>query len=119
MQKALVVIFQASLGSGSIPENWKMANVKLLFKKGGREKQESLGLTSVIRKILQSITKDEIAEYLEVPGKIGLNQLSFIKGQSYLTCLEEVMSKLEKGEPVDVIYLDFLKTFDMVLHKRL
>eukprot|EP00061_Rhincodon_typus_P008370 g30913.t1 len=36
--EALLVIFQESLESGSIPENWKIANVTPLFKKGGRQK---------------------------------------------------------------------------------
>ena len=70
-----------------------------------------VSLTSVIDKILESIIKDEIAEYLEVHDKTGLNQHGFVNGRSCLTnsleFFEEVTRKLDKGEPVDVIYLDF------------
>eukprot|EP00061_Rhincodon_typus_P010821 g35392.t1 len=66
--QASVVIFQESLELGRVPEDLKMANVTPLFKKGGRQISGNyrLGsLTSVIGKILESIIKDEIAEYLE------------------------------------------------------
>ena len=81
-----------------------------------------VSLTSVTDKILESMIKDEIAEYLEVHDKIGLNQHGFVKGRSCLINLleffEEVPRKLDKGEPVDVIYLDFQKAFDKVPHRR-
>eukprot|EP00061_Rhincodon_typus_P014034 g40805.t1 len=71
----------------------------------------------------KSIIKDEISEYLEVHGKIGRRQHSFIKERSCLRNLleifEEVMNKLGKGGPVDMIYLDFQKAFDKMLHRRL
>eukprot|EP00061_Rhincodon_typus_P008711 g31573.t1 len=67
--------------------------------------------------------KDEIAEYLEVRGKIGQSQHSFVKENFYLINLleffEEVTSKLDKGEPVDMIYLDFQKAFDKVPQRGL
>eukprot|EP00061_Rhincodon_typus_P008842 g31820.t1 len=62
---ALVVIFQEPRELGRVP----MVNVILLFKK---KVSKNLGnyrpaiLTSVIGKILESIIKDEIAEYMEV-----------------------------------------------------
>ena len=38
---------------------------------------------------------------------------------SLLEFFEEVTKKLDKREPVDVIYLDFQKDFDMVPYRRL
>ena len=39
-----------------------------------------VSLTLIVGKILESIIKDEIAEYLEMRGKIGLNQPYSSKG---------------------------------------
>ncbi len=36
-----------------------------------------------------------------------------------LEFFEDVTGKIDKGEPVDVVYLDFQKAFDKVPHKRL
>eukprot|EP00061_Rhincodon_typus_P001543 g15074.t1 len=67
--EVLVAIFQESLESGIVPEDWKIANVTPLFKKEVRQKTENyrrISLTSVVGKILESIAMDEISEYLEV-----------------------------------------------------
>eukprot|EP00061_Rhincodon_typus_P008492 g31132.t1 len=39
--EALVVIFQESLESWRVPEDWKIINVIPLFKKGARQKTEN------------------------------------------------------------------------------
>eukprot|EP00061_Rhincodon_typus_P018197 g47268.t1 len=65
----LVLIFQESLESGRVPEDWKIIHVTPHFKKGVRQKTGNyrlISLTSVIGMILESIVKDEISEYLEV-----------------------------------------------------
>eukprot|EP00061_Rhincodon_typus_P006354 g26915.t1 len=127
--EALVVIFQESLESERLPEDWKIANVTTpapMFKKGGRQKTGNyrmISLTSDADKILESIVKDEISEYLELHCKIQQSQHGFIKGRSCLTNLpeffEEVTSRLNQGKPMDVMYLDFQKAFVKVPHRRL
>eukprot|EP00061_Rhincodon_typus_P015783 g43665.t1 len=55
--------------SERVPEDWKMANVTPLFKKGGRQERGNyrlFSLTSVIGKTLESIIKYEIVEDLDV-----------------------------------------------------
>eukprot|EP00061_Rhincodon_typus_P016830 g45248.t1 len=124
--KGLVVIFQELLESGRVPEDWKIANVTLLFKRRVRQNTENyrpISLTSDVSKILESIVKDEISEYLKMYSKIGQSQHGFIKGRSCLTNLleffEEITSRVGQGEPMDVIYPDFKKAFDKVPHWRL
>ena len=50
-------------------------------------------------------------------------QHGFVRNRSCLTNLlvfvEEVANYIDRGYPMDVIYLDFQKAFDKVPHKRL
>ncbi|XP_072107366.1 uncharacterized protein [Mobula birostris] len=138
--EALAMIFQKSIDSGMVPEDWKIANVTPLFKKGARKQKGNytpvsltsrkqkgnytpVSLMSVVGKLLESIVKDEVTEYLEAYDKIGRIQHGFLKGKSCLTNLlqffKEIASRLDKGDAVDVLYLDFQKVFDKVPHMRL
>ena len=56
-------------------------------------------------------------------NRFAKSQHGFRAGKSCITqlleLLEDVTTALDKGEDVDVIYLDFSKAFDHVPHKRL
>ena len=117
----LVVIFQNSLDTGIVPTDWRVANVSPLFKKGGRKKTGNyrpVSLTSVLGKLLESIVKDFITQHLEGSDIIRQSQHGFTKGKSCLTNLleffEDVTSRVDRGESVDVVYLGF----DRVSHNR-
>eukprot|EP00061_Rhincodon_typus_P005835 g25822.t1 len=82
-----------------------------------------INLTLVVGKILESVEKYEISKYSEVHDKVGQSQHGLIKGRSYLTNLlkffEKLTSRLGKAGSMDIIYLEFKKAFDKVLHRRL
>ena len=122
----LAEIFQASLDTGKVPDDWRSANITSLFKKGRRcdsQNYRPISLTSIVCKILESLIKDEVVRHLDRFKLIKDTQHGFTKGRSCLTNLldffEEVTSILDSGQPVDVIYLDFAKAFDKVPHVRL
>ena len=122
----LTQIFQKSLSEGKVIDVWKKAVVTPLYKKGKKSSVDSyrpVSLTSVPCKILESIIKDQLVEYLQKHSIIAPSQHGFTSGRSCLTNLTEflefVTNQLDHKTPVDAIYLDFSKAFDKVPHKRL
>ena len=59
----LSIIYQRSLLTGEVPEDWRLANVTPIYKKGCREdpgNYSPVSLTSVPRKIIERIVLREI-----------------------------------------------------------
>ena len=122
----LAHLFNMSLQEGIVPFEWKEANIIPLFKKGSRNKSVNyrpVSLTSVICKLLETIIRDHMMDFLIKHKLINPSQHGFLKAKSCLTnllCfLEEITKWVDDGSPVDVIYLDFQKAFDKVPHQRL
>ena len=122
----LALIFTKSLNEGKVPDDWKIAHVTAIFKKG---KQTSPGnyrpvsLTSIICKLLESIIRDKLMEFLDTRSLLSEDQHGFRSGRSSVTQLLEIMEvwsgMLDEGGGIDVVYLDFRKAFDSVPHQRL
>ena len=119
-------MFNRSLQEGIVPLAWKEANIVPLFKKGSRNKSVNyrpVSLTSVICKLLETIIRDHMMDFLVKHKLINPSQHGFLKARSCLTNLlcffEEITKWVDEGSPVDVIYLDFQKAFDKVPHQRL
>jgi hypothetical protein len=124
--KPLTSIFKSSLEQGIVPVDWKEAGVVPLFKKGKRNDPKNyrpISLTGIVGKILESIIKHCMLEHLTQHSLFKDSQYGFTRGKSCLTNLidfmEEITGILDDGAPVDMVYLDFAKAFDKVLHQRL
>ena len=71
----------------------------------------------------KKIIRDEFVNHMGTNNLFTDAQHGFISGRSCTTQLlefmEEITLSLDKGEDVDIIYLDFAKAFDKVPHRRL
>uniref|UniRef100_K7F0Y4 Reverse transcriptase domain-containing protein n=1 Tax=Pelodiscus sinensis TaxID=13735 RepID=K7F0Y4_PELSI len=112
--------------SASVPNDWKVANVTPIFKRGSRGdpgNYRPVSLTSVPGKLVETIVKNKIVKHVEEHNLLDKSQHGFCKGKSCLTNLleffEGVNKHADKGDPVDIVYLDFQKAFDKVPHQRL
>ena len=122
----LTKLFRQSLDEAKLPEDWKKANVTALFKSGERKLPENyrpISLTSVVCKLMERIIRNKIVDHMESNNLFAKQQHGFRAGRSCTTQLlefmEEVTEAIDRGEEVDVIYLDFANAFDKVPHKRL
>ena len=122
----LAKIFQMSLERGECPEDWKVANVTPIHKKGDRTNPSNyrpVSLTSQVCKVLESLVRKRIIEHMNDNYLMSEAQHGFREGRSCLTNLLETLETwtqiIEDGDGIDVAYLDFRKAFDLVSHKHL
>ena len=122
----LSILFNKSMSEGKLPSQWKVAEVKPIFKKGDKSEAGNyrpVSLTSVVCKIFEGFVRDTICKHLNDNNFLTEHQFGFSKGRSCVTQLlvtiNEWMSFLDDNIPVDAIYLDLRKAFDTVPHKHL
>ena len=80
----LAHVFNMSLQEGIVPLEWKEANIIPLFKKGSRNKSGNyrpVNLTSVICKVLQTIIRDHMMDFLIKHKLINPSQHGFLKAR--------------------------------------
>ena len=122
----LTFIFNQSLSSCEIPEDWRIANIFALHKKGAKELPENyrpISLTSISSKILEHIVYSSISRYLSENDIISPRQHGFRPGFSCETQLvlsiDDWAKSVDRGLRTDMAIFDFSKAFDSVPHQRL
>ena len=122
----LTIIFQSSIDTGTLPSDWKDANVTPIFKKGEQYEPANyrpVSLTSVCCKVLEHILTSTIMDHLERHGVLCQQQHGFRKRRSCETQLldfaDELVNNMAQGKQTDVLVLDLAKAFDRVNHSLL
>ncbi|NWT73742.1 LORF2 protein, partial [Prunella himalayana] len=126
LAKPLSIIYQESWLTGEVPDDWKLANVTPVYKKGRKEDPSNyrpVSLTSVPGEIMEQFIMSAITQHLQDGQGIRPSQHGFMKGRSCLTNLvsfyDQVTQLVDAGEAVDVVCLDSSKAFDTVSHSTL
>ncbi len=119
----LYMIFRISLDKGEIPNILKQAVITPIHKgesKAVPKNYRPVSLTSHITKTFERVIRTQLVDFLEENHLFNDSQHGFRKGRSCLSQLlnhyDKIVSELEKGYNVDVVYLDFAKAFDKVDH---
>ena len=122
----LKLLFDKTITQGKLPSQWKIAEVRPIFKKGIKTSPGNyrpVSLTPIICKIFEGFIKDSIFKHLTQNNLLSDDQYGFCGGRScttqLLNTINDWFSYLDKNVPVDAVYLDFRKAFDTVPHERL
>ena len=122
----LTTLFQSSLASGIVPEEWRHALVTPIYKKGEHYNPANyrpVSLTCIVCKLLEHIVVSSVMQHFEKNNILTDNQHGFRKARSCETQLleftEELMTNVEGGKQTDVLIMDFAKAFDRVNHSLL
>ncbi|KAI8515244.1 hypothetical protein Bbelb_078350 [Branchiostoma belcheri] len=123
---ALTLLFQSSLETGIVPQDWRTANVTPVYKKGERYRPENyrpISLTSIPCKIMEHIVTSTIMSFAEENNIICENQHGFRRRHScesqLLGLVDDLSNDLEQGKQTDALIMDFSKAFDKVCHSLL
>ena len=126
ISKPLLYIFDLSLGSGLLPDDWKKSIVSVIYKKGSKSAVSNyrpISLTCIVCKLLESVIRNHVMDYFIINHLFSSRQYGFIKGRSTVLQLLNLVNLwtkyLENKGQIDIIYTDFEKAFDKVPHKRL
>lgn len=122
----LANIMNDSIDKGIVPDDWKNATVVPIYKSGNKHdpvNYRPISLTSNVCKIMEKIITHEITQFMIANKVIPESQHGFLPKRSVVTNLLTSVNQWttwhDRGEPTDVIYLDYAKAFDKVPHKRL
>jgi Reverse transcriptase (RNA-dependent DNA polymerase)/Endonuclease-reverse transcriptase len=122
----LAVLYQSLFNSSVVPKEWKIAMVTPIFKKGKSvdvANYRPISLTSLCCKIMESVIKDDILAYLHSKNLISRHQHGFLSrrstGTQLIDCFNDWTLNIENKQSLDVIYIDFAKAFDSVVHRKL
>ena len=122
----LSILFNLSLQTADIPPIWKLASVTPIFKKGSPSDPSNyrpISITCISSKLMEVGIKEHLLNHMKNSGALSNAQHGFMTSKSTTTHLLECCSDwnlaLRSRKAVDVIYLDFAKAFDSVVHSKL
>ena len=114
--------FNRSVLTGTMPEEWKVANIVPVYRKGDKEWAENyrpIPLLCITSKVLERCVLNNINFQLQ--NAVNTCQHGFMVGRSCVTNLIETLdyvgSCLDSGGHIDMIYIDMSKAFDKFNHR--
>lgn len=122
----LALFFTFSFENSILPEVWLKSFITPIFKKGNSSDPNNyrpISLTCTMCKIMESIIKDQLVQYLNNKGLISKYQHAFIKNHSTATNILESINDwlvgIKSPNCTDVVYIDFSKAFDSIVISKL
>ena len=123
---ALTTIFRRSLELGSLPSDWRCANISPVFKKGNCTKPSNyrpVSLTSICCKVMEHVIHSNVMHHLDHHDILTDKQHGFRRNRScesqLILTTHDFVETLDQRGQTNVVIMDFSKAFDVVPHNRL
>ncbi|KAK3096779.1 hypothetical protein FSP39_003228 [Pinctada imbricata] len=122
----LTRLFKQSLDDGTIPNEWRLANIVPIYKKGDKHQPcnyRPLSHTSISCKLLEHAIHSSVMDHFGRQNILCDEQHGFRARRScetqLVTTLDEIARNMDDGQQTDIILLDFFKAIDKEPHRRL
>ena len=128
ISKILTDIYQDCIDTGTLPIQWKHANVGAIHKKGKKSDASNyrpVSLTCIASKVLEHIVHSHVhvMKHLSQYGVLTDYQHAFRAKRStetQLICtIHHIASAIQSNKTINAAILDISKAFDKVPHRRL
>lgn len=119
-------LFKLSLSNGKLASKWLLGKIIPIHKSGSKfsaNNYRPITLVSLVCKILEKLIRIEIEKQLESLGHRFTHQHGFVRRRNTFTNLISTYGKINSwirvGKTVDMIFYDFSKAFDKLVHSKL
>jgi hypothetical protein len=122
----LSMLFSVCFDNSIIPSVWLMSFITPIYKKGiaaDANNYRPIALTATMCKLVETIIKNQIVSFLADKGILSKHQHAFINKHStasnLLSCVRDWLVGLKSHSQTDVVYIDFSRAFDSIVHSKL
>ena len=124
----VAALFNESLSSGTLPEQFKMANLHPLLKPGKTDTSlpanyRGISLTCIISKLLEKIVCNQVSAFMTKNGVFSEYQYGFRKARSCSDLLVATIDDWHLAQDANkftaIAFIDLSKAFDNVCHATL
>ena len=122
----LASIFELFFQNSFLPQIWKQSYVKPIFKNNDSSSVTNyrpISLTCTCCKVMESVIHDQLMTYLHDHNLLSKAQHGFLTrkstGTNLLSCLHDWQFSLKNKRSIDIIYIDFKKAFDSLVHSKI
>ena len=121
---SLAYIFKSCINAEIFPNEWKIAKVTPLFKKGSKRElgnYRPISVLPLVSKIFEKIIYRQLYDYLQDNSLLNTYQSGFRSMHSTLTALLETTNNwsinIDNGLLNGVLFIDLKKAFDTIDHE--
>ncbi|KAI5727368.1 hypothetical protein M8J77_001463 [Diaphorina citri] len=121
--KPLTHVYNLCLKQGTYPENFKLAIIKPVFKKGNPKLVENyrpISLTTAYSKIFERLIKVRLTKFLDENDILSSSQYGFREGRStndaVMDVAEFAYEAMDGGELSAIVLMDLSRAFERVDH---